>query len=151
MTKRNTPKHQPSTHRRWLTAAALMAALVLAALPASAGLENEMMRHLVAPEMLMRFADDIGLSEAQRQAITAAIQGTQADATEIQWQLQAASRALIESIAGPSIDREEALTRARAVMELEQKVKLRHLSLLIEIRSQLRPEQVERLRELRAQ
>ena len=123
---------------------------LVAALPASAGLENEMMDHLVPPEVLMRFAEDIALSEEQRQAITAAIKSTQADATEIQWQMQAASRALIESISGPSIDREQALARASAVMELEQKVKLRHLSLLIEIRSHLRAEQVERLRELQS-
>lgn len=134
---------------------ALLAALALsaAALPAAGDppdpSDPPFMRDLFPPELIMRHQRDIGLTDAQRDAITAALGRTQSAVVEIEWKLMEESRTLAERMQQTPIDEKAALAVAERVMQLEGEVKRAHLGLLIQIRNGLGAEQVERLKVLR--
>jgi Spy/CpxP family protein refolding chaperone len=130
--------------------AALWLALLLLASPASAEDPPAFMQQLYPPELIMRHGRDIGLSEAQRKAITQAVGETQATTLELQWDMQDAAQTLAELVSQDRVNEEAALEAAARVMEIEGRVKRAHLGLLIRIKNQLTPDQQQRLGQLRA-
>lgn len=130
--------------------AALWLTLLLLASPASAEDPPPFMRELYPPELIMRHGRDIGLSEAQRKAITQAVAETQATTLELQWDMQDAAQTLAELVSQDRVNEEAALEAAARVMEIEGRVKRAHLGLLIRIKNQLTPDQQQRLGQLRA-
>jgi Spy/CpxP family protein refolding chaperone len=108
------------------------------------------MRHLYPPELVMRHQHDIGLVDEQREVITAAIGETQAAVVEIQWQLQDVERKLEDLFSAEPIDEGAALEEVGRALDLEERVKLAHLRLLIRIRNQLTRPQRTRLDALRS-
>lgn len=131
---------------RTLTMAVLVAVLAARPLVAQPQREDEIARNLYAPELVMRHAQTIGLTGEQRSAITAAIQDLQTTAVELQWQMAERSRALIELLSQSTVDESAALEQIDLLLETEQKIKKRHLAMLIRIKNLLKPEQQERLR-----
>jgi len=107
------------------------------------------MRSLFSPELVMQNQRAIGLRAEQRKAITRAIQKTQSETVELQWDMQDAAHLLGREIAKDPIDEKAALSVAERMMEIEAKVKRAHLGLLIQIRNQLDPKQRDQLRRLR--
>jgi Spy/CpxP family protein refolding chaperone len=105
---------------------------------------------LFPPEAVMAHQQRIGLSDAQRKAITAAVTGLQSKVMRIQWEMSSDQTALAEMLSRPSVNEAEALSRADHLMELERRVKHEHLATLIRIKNTLRPEQQARLRALMA-
>ena len=130
--------------------AALWLTLLLLASPASAEDPPPFMQELYPPELIMRHGRDIGLSEAQRKAITQAVAETQATTLELQWDMQDAAQTLAELVSQDRVNEEAALEAAARVMEIEGRVKRAHLGLLIRIKNQLTPDQQQRLGQLRA-
>lgn len=104
---------------------------------------------LFPPDLVMRHQREIALSDEQRAAIRRDVERAQLDMGRLSWDLAAARERLVAILAGASIDERRALELANAVMELETRVKRTHLTLLIRIKNHLRPEQQNRLRELR--
>ncbi len=100
------------------------------------------------PELVMQHQAEIGLTSAQRKAITAAMNEAHATVVEAQWDIQAASQQLGQLLGVPRIDESAALAQIDRVMEAEHKVKRAHFSLLIRVKNQLEPEQQARLREV---
>ena len=107
------------------------------------------MRHLYPPELVMQLQHEIGLEEAQRRAITAAIGETQAAVVEIQWELRDLERKIEARFAASPIDEAAALEAVGQVLDLEERVKKAHLRLLIRIRNQLTDAQRAKLDALR--
>ena len=107
------------------------------ALSAAAEADPSFMRHLFPPELVMRNQHEVGLSQAQRKAITSAIHDTQGRVLEIEWKLQDEARKLGEMLAAERIDEEAALAQVGRVLDLEEKVKKAHMGLLIRIRNEL--------------
>ncbi len=105
---------------------------------------------LFPPEAVMAHQQHIGLTDAQRKAITAAITTLQSKVVEIQWEMTSEQTALAELLSRPRVDETAALARADHLMELERRVKHEHLATLIRIKNTLRPEQQARLRALLA-
>ena len=60
---------------------------------------------------------DVGLTDAQRRAITKAIQETQAKTVELQWSLQDAASELTAQMQKDRIDEKTALSAAEKMME----------------------------------
>jgi hypothetical protein len=104
--------------------------------------------HLFRPELVMKNQAAIGLTDAQRTAITAAIRETQDRLLPMQWELEAQSEQVAKLFATPRIDPDAALAAAAPVMDIEQQIKKEHLRLLIRIKNELTPEQQEKLRAL---
>jgi Spy/CpxP family protein refolding chaperone len=105
---------------------------------------------LFVPEVIMRYQDDIALTNEQREAITAAMADAQKQLVDLQWQYESASKKLTDTLGAPSIDETTALAEADRVMNLELQMKKTHLALLIRIKKILTPSQQSKLRELHA-
>jgi Spy/CpxP family protein refolding chaperone len=130
----------------------LAALPVLAALSAAAQPKEgppPFMRDLFPPELVMRHRHDIGLSEAQRDAITQAVRTTQGNVLELQWQMLDEAEKLGDLMRETRIDEKAALKQAERVMGIEQQIKKEHLGLVVRIKNLLEPEQQEQLRALR--
>ena len=103
---------------------------------------------LFPPELVMAHQQHIGLTDAQRKAITGAITALQSKVVELQWAMTSEQEALAELLSRPRVDEAAALARADHLMELERRVKHEHLATLIRIKNILKPEQQARLRAL---
>ena len=92
----------------------------------------------------------LGVRAEQREAITKAVTSTQAETLKLQWDMQEAAQELAALVRRDRIDEKAALDAAARVMDIESRVKLAHMSLLIRIKNQLDPDQQKQLRALRA-
>jgi Spy/CpxP family protein refolding chaperone len=120
-------------------------------LPAIAqGPEPPFKHDVFAPELVMKQHREIGLRDDQREAITEAIQHTQAATVELHWAMQDAVVELTREMEKDRIDEKAALATAERLMSIEGRVKRAHLALLIQIKNQLDPAQQTRLKALRA-
>ena len=108
------------------------------------------LEQLFVPEVIMRYQDEIALTSEQREAITDAMADAQKKLVELQWQSEAASKKLTDTLGAAHIDDAVALGEADKVMNLEVQMKKTHLGLLIRIKNILNPSQQAKLRELRA-
>lgn len=129
---------------RWLP---VLAAITAAPLNAGS-LEDQLAAHLFAPDVIMRHHRDIGLQPEQRDAVTQAVRSAQREILDLQWELEDAGAALIEVLAETDPDNERVFARLDAVLTAENKIKRRHILLLIEIRRVLSADQRAVLRDL---
>ena len=136
------------TPLRWLCVALLTPVSAFAQGPGPDG-DPDFFRAVFPPELVMTHQREIGLRDAQRTAITEAIQQTQAKDVSLRWEATDAHAQLTRLIEQPRIDEAEALSHAERMMAVETQIKLGHLALLVRIKNQLDPEQQARLRALR--
>ncbi len=106
-------------------------------------------RHFFPPEMIMAHQRDIGLGEDQREAIKAAVDEAHSAVHDLKWDLQPEVQALAEMVAADSIDEAAVLAQAERVMDMEQRIKLLHMALVIRIKNLLTSEQRQTLRRSR--
>jgi Spy/CpxP family protein refolding chaperone len=104
---------------------------------------------LFPPRLVMRNQQEIGLTDAQRKAITQAIGEAQQRLVELQWTLDAESEAMGKLLEVDPVDETAALAQSDKVVAIEDRIKREHLRLLVRIKNELTPEQEHRLRELR--
>lgn len=107
------------------------------------------LEHLYRPEMIMRNQGALALSAEQRAGIAAAIKATQDRLSPLQWDLDARSEALAKLVESDKVDVDKVLAAASETIEVEGKIKREHLRLMVEIKNQLTPEQIAKLRALR--
>jgi len=105
---------------------------------------------LFPPELIMGHQQELGVDEAQRNAILKEIEKTQSQVLPLQWQMQAAMEQLAKALDAPKIDEGKTLSQADKVMDLERQVKRTHLGMLIRIRNLLTDAQKAKLADLRA-
>jgi len=106
------------------------------------------LRQLFSPSLIMQHQSDIGLTDAQRTAITKAITDAEKDALEIRWQLEEKTAALTKLLAADSVDEAAALSQVDEVLRLEDRMKRVRLGLMIRVKNALTPSQQETLRKL---
>jgi len=107
------------------------------------------MAELFPPEIIMRNQTELGLSDAQRSAIMAAIRSTRDSLDPVHWELEAKQKQLSTLLHAPKVDEAAALAQADELMDLEKKLKKSHLLLLVKIKNLLTPEQQQKARALR--
>lgn len=107
------------------------------------------LRQVFPPGMIMRNQEAIGLTDSQRDAITAEMAEAQKGFINLQWEIERESDKLARLLGADRIDEAAALQQAEQVMNAEQRLKKAHLTLLIRIKNQLTPAQQEKLRQLR--
>lgn len=105
--------------------------------------------NLFPPDLVMQHAGEIGLTDAQKQAIHEAIQNVQSRFPEMQQKLQAQMSALADLLKADQPDETIVLAQLDKVLDAEREVKKAHLSLALAVRSKLTAEQQAKLRELR--
>jgi Spy/CpxP family protein refolding chaperone len=136
-----------------------LAAIVLLLLAAGAVRAEPMMgmgrrrgptflRQLFVPTDVMRHQTEIGLTDAQREAITGEMNQTHERTVALRWQLESKGAALEKLLATDKIDERAAMAQAEELMRLEEQMKRHHLELLIRVKNLLTPEQQATLRKL---
>lgn len=108
--------------------------------------DDPLARVLFPPELVMQHQQDIALRPEQRAAITKAIQEFQNKVVDLQWKMQDQSQRLVALLDKPTIDPVPALAQVDEVLGTEREVKRAHLTLLIQIKNMLSPDQQARLR-----
>lgn len=111
--------------------------------------EDPLARLLFPPELVMQHQADIGLRPEQRSSITKAIQDFQTKVVDLQWRMQEQTQRLAALLGKPSVDQAAALAQVDEVLNVEREVKRAHLTLLIQIKNMLAPEQQAKLAEAR--
>jgi Spy/CpxP family protein refolding chaperone len=106
------------------------------------------LRQLFVPTVVMRNQTEIGLTDAQRDAITREMNATHERTLALRWQLESKSAALEKVLATDTIDEQAAMAQAGELMRLEEQMKRNHLELLIRVKNVLTPEQQAALRKL---
>jgi Spy/CpxP family protein refolding chaperone len=129
--------------------------ILLALLSAAPGLRAEppvpdpIAQSVFPPEVIMRYAGDIGLDEKQRTAVRDAVKSAQGKFLDVQFQLQEESEKLVRLLQAKPVDESAALAQADRVMGLEREVKKTQLTLLVRLKNLLTEAQERKLTELR--
>jgi Spy/CpxP family protein refolding chaperone len=104
---------------------------------------------LFPPELVMQHQAAIELSAAQRQSVVDEVTRAQADILPQQMDMAQLGERLRTLLTAPRVDEEAALATAGEIMEIESRIKTRHLELAIRIKNLLSEEQQTRLAQLR--
>lgn len=102
---------------------------------------------LYPPDLIMRHQQRLGITDAQRKQMTAAVKTFQAEVAELQWTLQSEQQALRQLLAATDIDSAAALQQVERVLALENDFKRAHFGLLIAIKNALTDAQVQMIDE----
>ena len=131
--------------------AGLIAMVIGAAVPAAAQKDgaDPLEKHLAPPALIVGKADEIGLTAEQREKVRSIAQAAHQDITEPRKVLQGAYGKLSEELAKGSIDEAAAVKRLDQVLDLERKIKRRHLQMLVAANKMLKPTQRAKLQQLR--
>ena len=106
------------------------------------------LREVFPPQLIMRYQTEIGLADAQRQAITKEMAAAQADVLDVRWKLEEKTAALTKLLSAEKIDEPAALAAADEVLKLEERMKRVRLGLMIRVKNLLTPEQQASLKKL---
>ena len=111
--------------------------------------QDPLAAYVFPPDLVMRYASEIGLDEKQRAAVKDAVVKMQSRFLELQWDVQAESEKMAKLLQASPVDEAALLAQADKVMGLEREVKRTHLSLLVRIKNLLTDAQRAKLTELR--
>jgi len=139
--------------RSVIMAGALTLGMLIGSQPAAAQATKEepdpIESVLFPPELIMEHARAIRLTDEQRATITRLIEQLQSRAVRMQWQLKEQVQELRATLARPRVDQDRAIDQLNRVLETEKNIKQAHLEMLIRIKNVLRPDQQQRLEQLR--
>ena len=111
--------------------------------------EDALAQNVFAPDLVLRYRQEIGLDENQSKALKEAVQKAQSKFLDLQWDMQAEAGKLAQMLKARPIDENAALAQADRVLNMEREVKKAQLSLLIRIKNLLTEAQQDKLTELR--
>jgi len=106
-------------------------------------------RNFFAPELVMQHQTEIGLQDAQRTALTSALQQAQAKFTDVQWKLSAESEKMGRLLQSTQVDETQVLEQADRILALEREIKKAQISLMVRIKNTLTAAQQAKLAEIR--
>jgi Spy/CpxP family protein refolding chaperone len=106
-------------------------------------------RNFFAPELVMQHQAEIGLQDAQRAALTSAIQQAQAKFMDVQWKLSAEGEKMGRLLQGAQVDETQVLEEVDRILALEREIKRGQISLMVRIKNTLTPAQQAKLAEIR--
>jgi Spy/CpxP family protein refolding chaperone len=132
--------------RHLLTALLLLHTAILRAEPPP---EVAVDAKLFPPEFIIEHQDGIGLSDTQRDAILKAAQTMQPEFEEMQKNIRSATQDLAAVLGENPVRVEAALAQFDKVLDREREIKRAHLKFVLSLRAQLKPEQIEKLAQLK--
>jgi Spy/CpxP family protein refolding chaperone len=133
--------------KRLLSPFALLLALAAPALAEDAS--PAFMRHFFAPELVLKHARAIALTQAQREAMVKDIGQVTGNTTELQLTMLEGFGEVEALAAADPVDEKALLAAIHDVLAAELRVKEAHMGLLVRVRNLLTPEQRQRLAALR--
>jgi Spy/CpxP family protein refolding chaperone len=129
-----------------------LAALLVIAAPAAGQNpkpDDAFAQALFDPQLVLRHAQDIGLTAAQRRTILDELKATQTALGPLQANMTEPALDLVELLGQPRVDEARVQAKMDQVLKIENEVKKQQATLLIRIKNVLTPDQQARLRELR--
>lgn len=108
-------------------------------------------RNFFAPELVMQHQAEIGLQDAQRAALTSAVQQAQAKFMDVQWKLSAEGEKMGRLLQGTHVDETQVLEEVDRILALEREIKKGQISLMVRIKNTLTAAQQAKLAEIRNQ
>ncbi|HXO19081.1 MAG TPA: periplasmic heavy metal sensor [Thermoanaerobaculia bacterium] len=135
--------------KRCLPVASIALLFLAASLRAEPPPPDPIAQYVFPPELIMRYAGDIGLDEGQRGAVKEAVQKAQAKFLDSQWQLSEEGEKLVRLLQARPADEGAVLSQVDRVLNLEREVKRTQLSLLVRLKNLLTDSQERKLTELR--
>ena len=98
---------------------------------------------LFPPNVVLEYRTELDLSKEQYTAIRAAVVEVQTQVAEHEWDMQEAYTSVLESLDEQPLDEQQIISKVKAVLAAENKVKLAQMGMLIRIRNLLSDEQIE--------
>ena len=128
----------------------LMLLLPATALRAQGPNAEDVFKHvLVAPELIMKYHNEIGLDENQSRAIKELIQKSQSRFLDLQWEMQSEVEKLVKLLSARPSDENAVLAQVDRVLNLERDIKKAQVLLMVRIKNTLTPAQLDKLTEVR--
>lgn len=113
------------------------------------GASDDFAQALYPPELVLRYRQEINLTDQQSTLLKEMIQKAQHRFVDLQWDMQAQGTKLAALLKARPVDAAAALAQVDRVLAQEREVKLAQLSLLIGIKNLLSNAQQDQLAELR--
>ena len=136
-----------------ITRSSLVALLALAAFSASVRGQKKgddaFARAMFDPQLVLKHAQEIGLTAAQRRTIFEELRAAQSALAPLQVDMAQRALELQEQMEAPRVDEAKALTMVDHVLKIENEVKKRQVMLIVRVKNLLMPEQQAKLRALR--
>ena len=107
-------------------------------------------RSFFPPELVMQHQSEIGLQDAQRTALTSAVQQAQAKFMDVQWKLSAEGEKMGRLLQSTQVDETQVLDEVDRILALEREIKKAQISLMVRIKNMLTPAQQTKLAEIRS-
>jgi Spy/CpxP family protein refolding chaperone len=138
-----------SGSRLVLTVLAVLLATATPALAQNPKPDDAFAQALFDPQLVLRHAQTIGLTPAQRRTILDDLRNTQVALGPLQANMTEPALDLVELLNQPRIDETRVTAKMDQVLKIENEVKKQQATLLVRIKNVLTAEQQARLRELR--
>ena len=110
--------------------------------------EDPLAHHMFAPDLVMRHQSELGLTDAQRATIQAAMKDAQSTVMDTQWKLSAEVEKLGRLLHVDKVDETQALAQVDRVLSLEREMKRAQMTLMIRLKNALTPAQQQKLQQL---
>lgn len=134
---------------RWVTMA--LALLLAGAAPAAGQNKSDdaFARAFFDPQLVLKHAQDLGLTPAQRRSILDELKTAQVALAPLQADMAEPAMELAELIESTRVDEAKAMSKIDQVLRIENEVKKRQAVFIIRVKNILTPEQQARLRAIR--
>lgn len=106
---------------------------------------------ILPPDLILKHQKAIGLTDAQRRAITAEVKIVQGRLVDLQWDLKTAVDRLVELMEPARVEEAAAVTQLDRVLAIEREIKQAQLVASVRLKNQLTPEQQRQLKALRSE
>ena len=106
-------------------------------------------RNFFPPELVMQHQSEIGLQDAQRAALTSAVQQAQGKFMDVQWKLSAEGEKMGRLLQPAQVDETQVLEEVDRILVLEREMKRAQIGLMVRIKNTLTPAQQAKLVEIR--
>jgi Spy/CpxP family protein refolding chaperone len=103
------------------------------------------------PELIMQNQQAIGLTESQRTYIMSQIQEAQGAFTTLSWSLQQEMETMVKLTSQNPVDEQKVLEQLDKVLQLEQQIKKKQITLMVRIKNKLTVEQQAKLKVIKEQ
>jgi len=117
--------------------------------PASPANHDPVAQHLFAPELVLQYQEEIGLTDKQRASIMAAVEELQTSAAETQDRSLARRDKLADLLKKEHVDEEEVLVELDSFLREETKQTHKQVSFLLHVKNLLTPQQQAKLAEFK--
>jgi Spy/CpxP family protein refolding chaperone len=134
--------------KRYLLLAILLIGTAAAQNPPPAK-TDELTQNLFAPDLVLKYRQDIGLDDSQSKSLKELVQKAQSKFLDLQWDMQAEAGKLAELVRASHIEETATIAQADKVLGMEREIKEAQLLLLVRIKNLLTPAQQDKLIQLR--